>query len=334
MLNAEKFYNGEIKIEYLNTIQHPETRKLTAYPFMAAKETEEKIYKKDLYDMSIDEIADVMKALSVSSANTAYNHAVKFEQYIDWAIENGYVGSNINPLSGLESKLEWSKQFVATYKQSAFTRQQILGMCEGLENYVDRAVLLALFEGISGEGFSEILNLRTKDLKEEDGKYFATLYQKDGSSRTIEISEYLYDTLHKADAAPEYYNKNGHAENDRQSTSKFLDSEFIMKKTTRGKQEGALTLFFVNRKFQIYKEVFNLKYLKSKDIQVSGMMHMANELYNRDGEFKQEHLHEIGDQFDTSMTRVDKYENRNTNVIKLLLKTDQFKNLYSYDLIK
>lgn len=332
MLNQENFYNGEIKIDYLNTIQNDETRKLYAYPFITAKKTEE-LFGKDMYDMSIDELAEVMKSLSVSSANTAYNHAVKFEQYIDWAYENGHVESNLNPLSNV-NKLEWSKQFVAKYKQTAFTRKELLEKLEDLINYGDRAVLLALFEGISGEGFSEILNLRTKDLKEDNGKYFAKLYQKDGSSRTIEISEKLYDYLYKTDKAEEYISKNGNTTSDRQSTSKLLESEFIFKKTTRGKQEGKLDLFYINRKFQIYKEVFDLKFLKSKDIQVSGMMHMANELYKRDGEFKTEHLKMVGDQFDTAMTKVDKYENRNTNVVKLLLKTELFKNLYGYDLIK
>lgn len=333
MLKIEDFYNGEAKIKYLNTISHPDTRKLTSYPFSKAKKTED-LYEKDMYDMSIDELGEVLRGLAVSTPNTAYNHTVKFEQYIDWAYDNGYTGSNLNPLANV-NKLEWSKQFVAKYKQSAFTRQQILDMCEDdLVNYVDRAVLLSLFEGIGGEGFSELLNLRTKDLKEEDDKYYATLYGKEGTFRTIEISEKLFNWLHKTDAELEYINKNGQTESDRQSTSKLLESDFIFKKTTRGKQEGKLNVFYVNRKFVIYKELFELHFLKAKDIQVSGMMHMANELYNKDGEFKPDHLKVIGEQYDTAMTKVANYENRNTNVIRLLLKTDLFKNLYGYDLIK
>jgi integrase len=332
MLNVEKFYNGEIKVEYLNTIKHKDTRNLTAYPFITAGKTE-KAFDKDLYDMNIDELGEVMKALAVSSANTAYNHTVKFEQYIDWAYENGHIGSNLNPLSNV-NKLEWSKQFVATYKQSAFKRDEILTMCGELVNYVDQAVLLSLFEGISGEGFSELLNLRTKDLKEENGVFKATLYQKDGTFRTIEISELLFNLLHKTDYELEYINKNGFAENNRSNTSKFQESEFIFKKTTRGKQEGSLTGFYVNRKFVIYKELFDLKFLKSKDIQVSGMMHMADNLYNKNGKFGLEELKLIGDQFDTANNRSENGEYRNTNVIKLLLKTDLFKNLYGYEIIK
>lgn len=333
MLNVEKFYNGEIKVKYLNTIKHKDTRNLTAYPFMTAGKTEQ-AFGKDLYDMNIDEIGEVLKDLAVSSSNTAYNHTVKFEVYIDWAIGNGYVSSNINPISSLESKLEWSKQHVATYKQSAFKREEILEMCEDLVNYVDRAVLLSIFEGISGEGFSELLNLRTKDLKEEDGVFKATLYRKDGTFRTIEITETLFNLLHKTDSEPEYVNKNGLAENDRSTTSKFQESEFIFKKTTRGKQEGSLDGFYVNRKFVIYKDVFDLKFLKSKDIQVSGMMHMADYLYNKNGKFELEELKLIGDQYDTANNRTENGEYRNTNIIKLLLKTDLFKNLYGYELFQ
>lgn len=332
MFKQESFYNAEAKIKYLNTIQHPETRQLTSHPFAKAKEEEER-FGKDMYDMNIDELGEVIKSLSVSTSNVAYNHAVKFEQYIDWAYENGYTPSNLNPLSNV-NKLEWSKQFVAKYKQSAFTRQQILDMSKYLVNYVDRALLLALFEGINGEGFSELLNLRTKDLKEIDSKYYATLYDKHGKDRTIEITETLFDLLHKTDNEPEYYSKNGVTDSDRQTTSKFLESPYIFKKTTRGKQEGKLDVFYVNRKFVIYKELFELEYLKAKDITKSGMMHMANELYNRDGEFTHEHLELIGVQFNTTMTKSGGKAVRKTSVIKHLLQSDLFENLYGYELIK
>ena len=333
MFKQESFYNAEAKIKYLNTIQHPETRQLTSHPFANAKAEEER-YEKDMYDMNIDELGEVIRSLSVSTANVAYNHTVKFEQYIDWAYENGYTPSNLNPLSNV-NKIEWSKQFVAKYKQSAFTRKQILNMSKELVNYVDQALLLALFEGISGEGFSELLNLRTKDLKEIDNKYFAELHDKNGEFRTIEITEELFNLLHKTDKEPEYISSNGQAETEKQSTNKFMESPFIFKKTTRGKQEGKLNVFYVNRKFVIYKELFELEYLKAKDITRSGMMNMAYELYNRDGEFTQEHLELIGIQYDVTMNKKEDGTGvRKTGIIKDLVQSDLFENLYGFKLIK
>lgn len=330
-LKHEDFYNSEIKFEYLESFEEEKTAYITSFIFKKSKEIEEAL-RKDIYDMSKNELAEVMKALSVSSEDSAYIKAVQLEQYIDWAVEAGHVGSNLNPLSNI-NKREWSSQFVATYKQAAFTREKIIDMCDDLYNWGDKAVLLAIFEGISGEGYSEILNLQKKDLKEKNNKFYADLVNKEGKERTIEISEELYTYLSKTDDETEYTNKNGQVEGERWSKSQLLDSPYIFKKTTRGKQEGKLDLFYVNRKFQIYKEVFNLKFLRSKHIENSGIMHMANELHKRDGEFKQEHLLQIAEQYDTTFTKVGEREERVTSVIKLLLQSDLFENLYGYKII-
>lgn len=331
-IKHEELFNPEVKVEYLESFEKQETAYITSFIFIKAKKTE-KLLNKDIYEMSKNELGMVMKGQAASSADSAYIKAVQLEQYIDWAIKTGKTINNLNPLSDINKRV-WASEFVATYKSSAFTREQILDMCEDLVNYVDRAVLLAIFEGISGEGYSELLNLRSQDLKEKDNKFFATLFNKNGESRTIEITEKLYTYLHRADEATEYINKNGMTETERWSKSKLLDSPHIFKKTTRGKQEGKLDVFYVNRKFQIYKEVFEQKFLRSKNIENSGIMHMANELYKRDGEFKTDHLKEIAEHYDTTITKVGGKEERVTSVIKLLLQSDLFEELYGYKLIK
>ena len=50
-----------------------------------------------------------------------------FEKYLDWAYNNGLRKSNINPLT-FTDKVEWSKQYVAEYKNSYFTREKVLDM--------------------------------------------------------------------------------------------------------------------------------------------------------------------------------------------------------------
>lgn len=331
-IKKEDFYNGEAKVKYLNSFDNKDTAYITSFVFIKSKETEE-MFKKDIYEMSKNELGAVLGAQAASTEDSAYIKAVHLEQYIDWAITNGYAETNLNPLSNINKK-EWTAQFVAKYKRTAFTRKQIKDMCDELVNYVDQAVLLCIFEGIIGEGYSEMLNLRTQDLKEIDDKFYATLYNKDGESRTIEISEELYVLLHKTDQQTEYINKNGMSETDKWSKSQLLDSPHIFKKTTKGKQEGKLNLFYVNRKFQIYKEVFGLKFLRAKNIENSGRMHMANELYKKDGGFKPEHLKLIAEHYDESMIRIGNYEERATTGIKTLLQSDLFEELYGYKIIK
>lgn len=326
----QRYFNENVKNKYLDSIEHPETRKLTMHPFIKGKEAEE-LLNKDIHDMSIDELGKVMSNIASSTANAAYINAVRLEHYIDWAIQNGYASSNINPLTS-ENKAEWAKQYVATYKQSAFTRDQLLGMFDKLVNDVDKAVLLALFEGISGEGYSELLNLKTQDIREEEGKYFVTLYNKDNTTREIEITEELAKLLVRTNRQSEYINKNGELTRDKKTYSPLLDSPNVFKKTTRGKQEGELDVFFVNRKFQLYKKVFGFGHLKAKDIEKSGIMHMVHEVYSKKGKVETEDYKAIADHFDIVTATVEGYEFRKIALIKTLVSSDLFKNLYGYEI--
>src|SRR5690606_1173441 len=86
------------------------------------------------------------------------------------------------------------------------TREHVIDMADQLVNESDRALLLGLFEGIRGTGFSELLNLEEKDIREKDGIFQVRL---NGNERTIEISERLAQMLISAANRSEYNNKNG-----------------------------------------------------------------------------------------------------------------------------
>lgn len=325
-------YNQEIKEKFLNELENLNVRKITSYPLRKAERTE-RLKDKDLYDMTLEEIETVMYDATFSSELAAYGAATRIEHYIDWAAENGYRKSNITPFHGVD-KVEWSKNFVATYMRTFFTREQILEMCDDLYNNTDKAILLAIFEGIKGTGFSEILSLKfnDEDIYEEDGQYYANLKSKDKTPRIIPISNELYKLLDLANREYEYVSRNGVDVSNYAPATKYAESEYIFKKLNRGKQGGELNKFFINRKFQFYKEVFGLKYLKAKNIEDSGMMHMANELYKRDGEIGQKQIYEIGDRFDSPLAANDSKKYRNATVIKSILEIPDFEAMYGYSI--
>lgn len=328
MIN-EKFYNAAIKEEYFNTFQNKATQEITEYAFKKAKETEE-LMKKDIYEMNKDELGELIKGLSASTVDSAYNYAFKFQYYIDWASKNGHREINRNPLAEIEDKKKWVEPFVARYKQSIFTRDEILDMCERLANYPDRAVLLGLFEGIVGEGYSELLNLRKKDIKKEYDKYYATLYNKHGEERTIQISEKLFYYLNKADEATVYYNKNGESDSLRSSESILVESPYIFKKSARGKQEGKLDLFFVNRKFQMFKDLFGAEFLRAKEVINSGILHMVNSFYVDKGNIDEKDWNAIAEHYDAAFISYDGKSYRNTMSIKEKANSKIFEEKYGY----
>src|SRR6185312_3191278 len=92
-------YNNEIKQKFLNEIENPDNRLIVEYTLRNASKTEVD-RDKDLFDMSIEEIEDIMYSLACSTATSAYNNATRLDEYIAWAAEHGYRASNITPFDG------------------------------------------------------------------------------------------------------------------------------------------------------------------------------------------------------------------------------------------
>lgn len=323
-----EFYNEELKQKFLNTIENDIARKFASYPLRKAKAIEIG-FKKDLYDMTLEEVGEVLGNISCSTEIAAYNSTLILEKYIDWAIEVGYRESNINPLSRV-NKPSWSKGYVAEYKNSYFTREHILDMMDQLVNETDKAVLLALFEGIKGTGYSELLNLKEEDIREKNGKFQARLKDKNGQVRVIEITERLAILLINTANRPSYINKNGATDiGKRYESSSFENSPMIFKKTSRGKQGGELDSFFVNRKFVMFKQIFGHRHLKTKHISDSGIMHIANEL-QEDGVLSTSNARAIAEVFNTSFTSANGERYRNLTIIKKIITASEFEELYGY----
>lgn len=330
MTKEEIFYNNEIKQRFIDTFENPSSKKIASQPLRIAKSTE-LIKGKDLFEMTLDEIEDVLRSMSSSTLNAVYNNVNQIEAYIDWAIENGYRKSNINIISTI-NKIEWAKPLVARYKRHAFKREEILEMTEDLVNYSDQAVLMLLFEGAGGGGHSELLNLKRSDITGEEDYYMLNLKDRDGSERVIHASNELVKILILTDSQLDYINKNGEVANEKYRYSPLEDSEFIFKKAIKGEQGKHLTHSHIIRKFNLYKEVFGYEYMKASHIKNSGMMHMANEL-QIDNKLNKDDLLAIGEQFNTTPTQVDGKSYRSLTVIRRIIESPDFEELYEYKMI-
>lgn len=325
-----ELYNEKIKSEYLDQFSNHSTRLIAMYPLRKAS-SEEKRLGKDIYEMNVTELGDIIRGFSSSTENAVLTNIHQMEEYIKWTASRGYRRSNLSPFP-VSDRAEWARQFVTTYRRYSFTKKEVLDMTEELVNCVDRAVMLLLFEGARGTRFSEILNLKLDDIKEDNGKYALKLTDQDGEVRTIAITDILAKTLKRADKQREYSNKNGLVDNPRYQTSEFADSEFIFKRARRGRQRGAMDNFFVNRKIALFKEVFGHEFLKAQHVSNSGIMHMANELHEKEGGFTAEHARTVAEQYDTAFTTTGGHRYRNVTIIRKIVESKEFEDLYGYKL--
>lgn len=328
-MTEELLFNEIIKRQYLNTIAHEDTKENVSYTFKKTCQTE-KMYGKDIFDMNINELSDIMWAFEPSSTNSAYNCLHKLQQYIDWASVSGYRQTNINPFSFIENKRKWASQFVAVRKKSLFSREEILHMCTQLVNFPDKALLLALFEGISGYDFSELLNLRLTDLNQNNGVFSANLYDGQSGKRQIFISETLFEYLHETANTSIYYNKNGMSTSRRSSSSRFVETPSIFKKLARGNVENELDGFHVRRKIILFRKVFQSDYLTAKDIINSGVSAMIHDIYQNSGPLSEEKWVTVAEHYNTTHLTSNGNKRRDTLSLKRIIHEDLFIEKYGH----
>lgn len=322
------FYNPEIKKEFLKGIDSDISR----YIFSSKLEViakEEMSIDRDLYDMNLEEIEEVMLSLESSTSTAAYGNAIRIKEYLEWAFDRKLRKNDIHPLSS-KNLVEWSKQFVLRYTRSFFTQAEIYEMCNALENYVDKALLLAIFEGIGGKGYSELLKLRVADMFEYDGNNFVKLINKDGSDRIIGISSILANYIKAADGESEYQSAGGYGA---LSRSEYVDSPFVFKKVKKGKQVDGLDNFYVVRKFAAFKKFFGLTYIRAKDVSYSGMMSMANDRIKENNLLTREVSDLIGERYNTPQQIVAGKHYRNRTVIRRVLEVPEYEKMYGYSII-
>lgn len=331
-MNSEKWYNKKTKNNYIKSLGTEGLEHVASFTLLKIS-AEEREKGEDVYNMSFKDIEDVLYSLSPSSELSSYHNLLRIEDYINWAIKEKLSIHEISPLSIIINRSEYSKKFVSYYKRTIFSKEQLNIMMNELVNKTDRMVLLALFEGIRGVDYTEILNLSMKNLERVNGIYRVILTDKDGTKRPLTISSELADLMWESDNERFYVNKNGLSKSEKASMTMYESSVGILKKTVRGGIKKDLDGSYIQRKFSLFKEVFNMRFLTPRQVINSGIMHYAHMLYQKYGEIGILQYDMIGDKFNVSMVEKDGYVYRNTTIIRRVLRMPEFEELYGYKII-
>lgn len=316
----DELYNKDNKMEFIGNYESQESQMTIFGQFLKVSGFEKKLGK-DISEMNEVEIKDMLLYGEYSTITSAINHINTYKRYVD------FIDSQNNPFYNFDSYSELASEVVAKEKNKRYSRKELLDMLDELNNYTDQALLLALFEGIKGKSFSELLTLKTSNLYEENGSYFAKVYDSgEQDYRVVKITSRLYDLLHKADRQDRYKTNN----QEEIIETPFNDSEFIFKKAKKGRQGGTvLDRHFITRKFIFFKEFFGNPNLSADDIVRSGMMYMAYEQFKQSGKLGKQELLEIGEQYNTIMaTSNGKDFYRNITDIKRKVFNEQLGKLY------
>ena len=180
-----------------------------------------------------------------------------------------------------------------------FTREEIVDICDSLANSQDRFILYALFKGIRGNKYSDLVNLKVKDID------FDTKEIKLPSGRIVIMDEYLEDIL--KDVTDEefgcyYYKLNRSGQYDVNSFYKFnMNSEYVLKvkpTVTNGDGMGAMSVPGLQTRFKGLATILNIQ-LTGVNVYRSGVLYEMNSIQQ---EWSQNEIYDFlkGNQYNLS----------------------------------
>ncbi|MED1470483.1 hypothetical protein [Bacillus salipaludis] len=319
----KKLYNESEKMEFLKTIAG-KTRNVYKYALCRGFDTEE-VVGKDLYHFTSEEIKDALINADHSTFNSIKLTFNVFESYIDWAIKTGRVHSNINPARSIDNA---ELRSYLSKKKILFSKCEIAGMQKKMVNAQDKIILQLLFEGVNGHGHSEILNLTQADI-DWDNRELNLKDDKYGERSNVRVSEPCIRLMKAAIEQTKYQNKNGTSIGNNPELPLVKNHYILRSATTRVQNYGRADKHLIYRRISTIAQFFGYQYLTAKNIEKSGMISMAVDLYSQRNKLEAEELSMIAVQFGLKKIVVNGFELFNTSLLRDFINPDTIMDLYN-----
>ena len=172
---------------------------------------------KDVSNFTYYEIIEFYKLLNTHSIEYLRVLNSHLSSYTQWCLQQNLVVDGQNHF--LEMRIEDYDSCInkVLFNLKVIPKNTILEWVDDLENPRDKFILLGLFEGIKGNDYCELANLRSEDV---NGNILTLC-----TGRTIEISDKLKYIIEECIEEKTYYSLSG----DRKKTMPLIDRGFIIK---------------------------------------------------------------------------------------------------------
>lgn len=153
---------------------------------------------KDLYSFTTPEILEFYKFLEIKTLTSLVIYNTNLIRYGLWALQNNLIFDGQNHFDEISTEmLNGCVSKVGAFSPLC-TKEGFLEFINQMENAQDRFVFMAMFEGIKGKEYSEIIDLKISDINYNNNTV------KLSSGRTMKVSEEFISICEKADAQTIY----------------------------------------------------------------------------------------------------------------------------------
>lgn len=238
----------------------------------------EERYEKDCSLFDRAQALEMYKLFGAKSVEVLENYNTYLRSYTDF-MTNRQQGEQDNVYYGINKAALKTCLDPEILSQKYFSRKQLDDIEDELLNYTDKAIVEALWHGISGDSMCDLVSLDRKMLNAK--KDVLTL--NDG--RKISITPKFAEFLDKAFAETEYmcYGRTFRIE------SLFgFDSLYKERSNAHAAPSPDVSFRWVYRKILKYKEYLGIPMMTMKTLQASGLLHMmTSEMQKRNCSMRQ-----------------------------------------------
>lgn len=292
-----KLYNSDRKNRFLNE-EYPNEQTRTTYASLlvgVAKFEEEK--EKDVCDFSLSESIELLiglKKKTFKSLDVAQTIIIK---YVDWCIDHGYSKTFLNTFKLIDKEDLKKYTHRIAVRHSYFTRDRLyFEVIDRLHNYVDKALVILLFEGVRGRSdidhtFEELRNLKYTDIHPETNTI--TVTRDDGTDREIQVEERTMKILVAAWNEETYYKANG------EGTGYFAirplkQTPYLLRTMEVEFSEGEkITSSAIGLRFRNFRKYTGVRFLNPTIIFQSGLLEICEDIEKRNGKITNDDYRDI-----------------------------------------
>lgn len=223
----------------------------------------ESYYEKDCCNFTIDEIKSVLMAFRSSDVWTVRQKVSLLKSYTNYCIDHGFSTDGINHYVEVSTEIIESCIDKRKAEVMMVTEEDVDEMLALLDSPRDKLLILAPYEGISGKGYCEILELRKSDLLPNN-------LVKLCDGRIIQVSAKLHSIMEDAGDLSYYTRSDG-------KNLELQQSEFIFK-SSKGNVASELS---VKNRIMSIKKMVDRPYLGIKMLRNAGFYAKFDNLYTK-----------------------------------------------------
>ena len=271
-------YNAEIKQKFLDEKieRNASLGGLGVRAFKQIEKYEEELGK-DCCCFTINEIIIYYQRKCSTSLESLNTLNTIYRGYTNWCLSHNMIEDNQNHYNEINQDILNYCLNYGMVNDKIISRNDLLFVIKDFINVSDKALMLAIFEGICGTNMCELLNLKCEDIIKTDEKYIVKLC----TGRELEISKELYNYCVESQECYYHYAHN-------------VKSKDLYKRPYSPEDKGVFKILLVantttiNRK-SLYnkmikaKKEMSLNYLTTHTLQESGRIEMIKKIMDETG---------------------------------------------------